>query len=80
MHTAIITARSAPAHERAINTLRSWNVSVDELLLLGGTEKSRILSEMKPHLFIDDQQSHLDHSLQNIPLVHLPFGIANEEK
>ncbi len=80
VHTAIITARSAPAHERAINTLRSWSVTVDELILLGGIEKRRILSEMKPHLFIDDQQSHLDHSLQNIPLVHLPFGIANEEQ
>jgi len=78
VHTAIITARSAPSHERAINTLKSWHVSVDELILLGGIEKKRILSEMKPHLFIDDQQSHLDHSLQNIPLVHLPFGVANE--
>ncbi len=79
LHTAIITARSAPAHERAINTLKSWNVSVDELLLLGGISKSRTLSIMKPHLFIDDQRAHLDESLENVPMVHLPFGIANEE-
>jgi 5'-nucleotidase len=80
LHTAIVTARSAPAHERAINTLSSWNVSVDELILLGGISKSRILEEMRPHLFIDDQKTHLDSSLINIPMVHLPFGVANEEK
>lgn len=78
LHTAIITARSAPAHERAINTLRSWHVAVDELILLGGISKSRILSVLKPHLFIDDQRVHLDDSLQNVPMVHLPFGVANE--
>ncbi len=80
LHTAIITARSAPARERAINTLKSWDVEVDELILLGGISKSRILSVMKPHLFIDDQRTHLDESLENVPMVHLPFGIANEEK
>jgi 5'-nucleotidase len=77
--TAIVTARNAPSHERAINTLKDWGVTVDEMFLLGGIEKSRILEILKPHLFFDDQLSHLDPGLENIPLVHIPFGIANRK-
>jgi 5'-nucleotidase len=78
LRTAIITARSAPSHERAINTLKNWNVTVDEMFLLGGIEKSRVLKVLKPHLFLDDQITHLDPALENIPLVHIPFGIKNQ--
>jgi 5'-nucleotidase len=76
LRTSIVTSRGAPSHERAINTLNSWGVGVDDMFLLGGMEKRRILSVLKPHLFMDDQLGHLDASL-NIPLVHIPFGIAN---
>lgn len=79
IRTAIVTARGAPAHERAINTLKSWKVSVDEMFFLGGIEKRRVLSVLRPHLFIDDQKAHLDESLENVPLVHVPFGIANQK-
>ncbi len=78
--TAIVTARNAPSHERAINTLRDWGVTVDEMFLLGGIEKRGILEVLKPHLFFDDQITHLDPNLENIPLVHIPFGIANKTK
>jgi 5'-nucleotidase len=77
--TAIVTARNAPSHERAINTLRDWGVTVDEMFLLGGIEKRRVLEVLKPHLFFDDQITHLDPALENIPLVHIPFGIANRK-
>ena len=80
LKTAIITARNAPAHERAVNTLKKWGVTVDEMFLLGGVEKKRILDIMKPHLYFDDQLIHLDDSMQNIPLVHIPFGVSNEKK
>lgn len=80
LRTAIITARNAPSHERAINTLRKWGVTVDELFLLGGIEKKRVLEVLKPHIFFDDQISHLDQTIENIPLVHIPFGIANKKK
>lgn len=73
IRTAIITARNAPAHLRAINTLKSWDVTVDDLFLLGGIEKRRILEIWKPHLFMDDQINHLDPELTEIPLVHVPF-------
>lgn len=80
LRTAIITARNAPAHERAVNTLTYWNVNVDDMFFLGGIEKRRILEILKPHLFIDDQIDNLDKSLSDIPLVHIPFGVINKEK
>lgn len=76
---SIVTARNAPSHERVINTLKSWGVSVDEAFFLGGIEKKRILEIMKPHMYFDDQTIHLEH-IDKIPLVHIPFGIANIKK
>jgi len=73
---AIITARNAPAHERMVNTLRSWNISVDEAFFLGGIEKKRVLEVMKPHIYFDDQTIHLQ-KIDNIPMVHIPFGMTN---
>jgi 5'-nucleotidase len=77
IRTSIITARNAPAHERVLTTLESWGVSANETFFLGGMEKSRILSVLKPHLFFDDQKSHLHSAAGDIPMVHIPFGIAN---
>lgn len=79
IRTAIITARNAPAHERAVNTLTHRGVDVDEMFFLGGIEKRRILEILKPHLFVDDQITHLDKSLIDIPLVHIPFGSINSK-
>ncbi len=78
LRTSIVTARSAPSHERAINTLTSWGVEVDELFLMGGVEKSRVLNILNPHIYFDDQMIHLDSKQNKIPLVHIPFGIANK--
>jgi 5'-nucleotidase len=75
---AIITARSAPSHERVVTTLKSWGVSADETFFLGGMEKSRVLAVFKPHIFFDDQLTHLKAAPGGtIPMVHVPFGIAN---
>ena len=73
--TSIVTARNAPAHERMIHTLNSWGIEVDSLFLLGGMDKDKILSILKPHMFFDDQKVHLEHI--HAPAVHIPFGIAN---
>lgn len=77
--TAIVTARNAPAHERVITTLEDWGVSANEMFFLGGMEKDRILSKLKPHMFFDDQRSHLESKAGDIPMVHIPFGIANKQ-
>lgn len=81
LRISIVTARSAPAHERAINTLRKWKIHVDEAFFLGGIEKRRILEVMHPHIFFDDQMVHLKSSSgRHIPSVHIPFGITNKAK
>ena len=38
LRTALVTARSAPAHERVIRTLRAWNIRIDEALFLGARQ------------------------------------------
>lgn len=78
LRTAIVTARNAPAHERVITTLEDWGVSANETFFLGGMKKDRILSILKPHMFFDDQKSHLESEGGDIPMVHIPFGIANK--
>lgn len=78
LRTAIVTARNAPAHERVITTLEKWGVSSNETFFLGGMKKERILTVLKPHMFFDDQRSHLESEAGDIPMVHIPFGIANE--
>ena len=78
LRIAIITARSAPSHERVVTTLKSWGVSANETFFLGGMDKARVLSVFKPHIFFDDQLTHLTSSPGGtIPMVHVPFGIAN---
>ncbi|HHQ6539160.1 TPA: 5'-nucleotidase [Serratia fonticola] len=77
--TSIVTARNAPAHERVITTLEAWGVSANEMFFLGGMAKDRILSRIKPHIFFDDQRSHLESEAGDIPMVHIPFGVANKK-
>ncbi|GAB4272866.1 MAG: 5'-nucleotidase [Candidatus Rifleibacteriota bacterium] len=80
LRISIVTARSAPAHLRAINTLRKWKIHVDEAFFLGGMEKGRVLEVMKPHIFFDDQLVHLKSSTgKSIPSVHIPFGVTNKD-
>lgn len=77
LKTSIVTARNAPVHERVVASLKDWGVEVDDAFFLGGIDKSRILNIMKPHIFFDDQMTHLKH-IDNVPAVHIPFGIANK--
>jgi len=79
IRTAIVTARNAPAHERVITTLEKWGVSANEVFFLGGMKKERILKVLKPHMFFDDQKSHLESEAGDIPMVHIPFGITNKK-
>lgn len=78
IRTAIVTARSAPSHERVITTLEHWGVSANETFFLGGMKKERILNTLRPHIYFDDQKSHLESAAGDIPMVHIPFGTAND--
>lgn len=73
---SIVTARNAPSHKRVINTMRAWEISVNEAFFMGGVEKANVLRILKPHIFFDDQKLHLQSSSE-LPSVHIPFGVAN---
>ena len=78
LRTALVTARSAPAHERAIRTLMDWNIGVDEALFLGGLDKGAFLREFEPDFYFDDQTRHVDSAAQHVAAGHVPHGVANE--
>ncbi|WBY03786.1 5'-nucleotidase [Ramlibacter tataouinensis] len=78
IRTALVTARSAPAHERAIRTLMQWNIHVDEAMFLGGLPKGEFLREFEPDFFFDDQTRHVAHAAQHVPSGHVAGGITNE--
>lgn len=77
IRTALVTARSAPAHERAIRTLMNWNIEIDEAMFLGGLPKGEFLREFEPDFFFDDQTGHIESAAQHVPAGHVASGVTN---
>ena len=80
IRTALVTARSAPAHERAIRTLMEWNVEIDEAMFLGGLHKGEFLREFEPDFFFDDQTGHIENASAHVPSGHVASGISNPRR
>ena len=78
LRTALVTARSAPAHERAIRTLMNWNIEVDEAMFLGGLAKGEFLREFEPDFFFDDQTGHVNSAAEYVPAGHVASGVSNK--
>jgi 5'-nucleotidase len=78
IRTALVTARSAPAHERVVRTLRSWNIRIDEALFLGGLEKGEFLKSFGADIFFDDQTTHCESASEHVATGHVPHGVSNE--
>lgn len=74
---ALVTARNAPSHERALRTLDLWGVDIDEAFFLGGLPKAPFLMEFGPDLYFDDQLSHLERAEGVAAVAHVPFGLLN---
>jgi 5'-nucleotidase len=77
IRTALVTARSAPAHERAIRTLMAWNIEIDEAMFLGGLDKGPFLREFEPDFFFDDQIRHCESARSVTATGHVASGVAN---
>lgn len=77
IRTALVTARSAPAHERAVRTLIDWNIAVDEAMFLGGLDKGEFLRAFEPDFYFDDQRGHVESAQKHVATGHVPFGVAN---
>lgn len=78
IRTALVTARSAPAHERVIRTLRAWDIRIDEALFLGGREKGEFLKAFQADIFFDDQRRHIESAALHVATGHVPYGVAND--
>lgn len=78
IRTALVTARSAPAHERVIRTLRAWNIRIDESIFLGGMDKAAFLTAYGADVFFDDQPLHCASAGEHVATGHVPHGVANE--
>lgn len=73
IRTALVTARSSPAHERVIRTLRAWDVAIDETFFMGGVAKSDVLAAFQPHVFFDDQQGHCESASTRVQTGRVPI-------
>ena len=73
IRTALVTSRNAPAHERAVKTLRDWNVHIDEAFFLGGVSKKEVLAAFGAHIFFDDQAAHADPASEVVPSAVVPY-------
>ena len=80
IRTALVTARSAPAHKRVVLTLREWGIRIDEALFLGGRSKGEFLKAFGADIFFDDQQVHVDSAQAHVTSAHVPNGIVNALK
>lgn len=72
IRTALVTARSAPAHERVIRTLREWGIRIDEALFLGGKDKAIFLKAFGADLYFDDQITYCESAKEHVPTGHVP--------
>jgi len=80
IRTALVTARSAPAHKRVVLTLREWGIRIDEALFLGGRSKGEFLKAFGADIFFDDQQVHIESAKAHVASAHVPTGVVNEVK
>jgi 5'-nucleotidase len=78
IRTALVTARSAPAHKRVVLTLREWGIRIDEALFLGGRPKGEFLKIFGADIFFDDQQVHIESAHRHVASAHVPSGVINE--
>ncbi len=71
----LFTARGIPAHERALKTLRSWGIRLDEALFSGGLPKGPFLKAFGADVFFDDTKHHVESAdKHNVPAGHVPYG------
>lgn len=72
IRTALVTARSAPAHERVIRTLQAWGVRIDEAFFMGGMDKSEVLRAFGAHIFFDDNETNTQSASRVVLSARVP--------
>lgn len=77
VHVAVVTMRNAPNHLRMIRTLQAHSVRVNDAFFMGGVDKYPVLRELRPHIFFDDDPENFKTATDDVPSVHVPYGIKN---
>ena len=82
LRTYIVTSRDCGyGGERAMNTLNSWGLAIDELFFMDGAPKGPILKAIKPHIFFDDQTKHIETAKRvGAPAAHVKYGVAQAQQ
>jgi 5'-nucleotidase len=75
LRVGLCTARGVPAHERALKTLRSWGIRLDEAVFCGGLPKGPLLKAFGADIFFDDAPKHVESANQHdVFAAHVPYG------
>ena len=75
----IVTARCAPAHERVIRTLRSWDALFDEAHFVGHRAKARFLAAAGAHIFFDDREANVNDASRLISAGLVPCALTSRD-
>lgn len=74
LQISVLTAREAPAYERALHTLQAWGLQVDEAFFLAGMDTSGVLETMQPDLLVAGSGPASD-----LPGVRIPLAVEGHE-
>ncbi|KAF3701373.1 Cytosolic 5'-nucleotidase 1A [Channa argus] len=77
--TYLVTSRNAGyAGYRALNTLKTWGLEIDQAYFLKGSPKGPFLKMIRPHIFFDDQKKHVEDAMkEGILACYVPYCKEN---
>lgn len=75
---ALVTARAGACRSRALNTLTSWGIDIDEAYFCGSAPKAKFVELFRPHLFFDDKSYHLEETAKIAPSARVPSAHPDE--
>ncbi|XP_057198337.1 cytosolic 5'-nucleotidase 1A-like isoform X1 [Triplophysa rosa] len=80
VRTYLVTSRNAGSPGiRGFKTLQEHGLGIDEAFFLCGSHKGPILKAIKPHIFFDDQKSHVKGALEHgVVGACVPFGVCSD--
>ncbi len=74
----LFTARNAPADKRVLKTIEEWGVVPDHLAFLGGVSKEKTIQAFSPHIYFDDQATHLIPVSRSHSVAMVPSSLADD--
>jgi 5'-nucleotidase len=66
LRLGLVTARGTETHERALSTLMSWGVHIDDAIFADGMEKGPLLQALGAHFFVDDSETQVESASRHL--------------